>query len=154
MHGGPRLRQTRPLAAAALGAAAVVLSACSSAVQVSVPAGAAGTACARPPWPATLSGLEPRGTSPADPAVAAWGDPAVIARCGVGAAAPTPVECVEVDGVGWIPEPLTDGTRFVSFGTDPAVEVLVPSHYGPAPLLLPAFAEVARSLPRNGLECR
>ena len=68
--------------------------------------------------------------------------------------APTEVECLEVDGVGWIPEPLSDGTRFTSFGTDPAVEVLVPGAYAPEGLLLPAFAPVAKALPGNGLACR
>lgn len=87
-------------------------------------------------------------------ATAAWGDPAVIARCGMPPLAPTEVECVEVDGVGWIPQALSDGTRFTSFGTDPALEVLVPSRYAPEPLLLPAFSKAAKALPTNGLQCR
>ncbi|MGG5258499.1 DUF3515 family protein [Phycicoccus avicenniae] len=131
-----------------------MLSGCSSAVEVSVPDGAGAAACRAASWPGTVSGHERRDTSPADPAVAAWGDPAVVARCGVAALGPTDTECVEVDGVGWIPAPLSDGTRFTSFGTDPAVEVLVPADYDPAPLLLPAFGAVAKTLPRNGLECR
>lgn len=155
MHGGPRLTplRLRPTAAA-LGVAAVVLSGCSSALEVTVPGGGGAPACAAAAWPATVSGLERRETSPADPAVAAWGDPAVVARCGVAALGPTDTQCVDVDGVGWIPQDLSDGTRFTSFGTDPAVEVLVPGDYDPAPLLLPAFAAVAQALPRNGLECR
>ena len=67
---------------------------------------------------------------------------------------PTDTECLEVDGVGWIPQALSDGTRFTSFGTDPAVEVLVPKTYAPEPLLLPVFAPVAKALPTNGLACR
>lgn len=152
MHGGPRLTRSAVRTAAACGAAAVLLSGCTSAVEVTVPSGAG--ACGSPPWPTTVSGMERAGTSPQDPAVAAWGDPAVVARCGLPALGPTDVECVEVDGVGWIPGTLSDGTRFTSFGTDPAVEVLVPSRYDPAPLLLPAFTAVAQALPRNGLECR
>lgn len=131
-----------------------MLSGCSSAVEVSVPGGAGVPACHHAAWPATVAGQERRDTSPASPAVAAWGDPAVVARCGVAAIGPTDVECVAVDGQGWIPEPLSDGTRLVSFGTDPALEVLVPSSYGPAPLLLPAFTTIAAALPRNGLVCR
>jgi hypothetical protein len=140
----------------ALGVTAVALSACSSAVEVSVPADGSGEACtvAARQWPDVVSGMERRETSPTAPAVAAWGDPAVVARCGVPAPGPTSTECVEVDGVGWIPEPLADGTRFTSFGTDPAVEVLVPDRYAPEPLLLPAFGGVASALPANGLECR
>ena len=95
-----------------------------------------------------------RDTDPASPAVAAWGDPAVVARCGVAAPAHTAIDCLEVDGVGWIPERLSDGTRFTSFGTEPAVEVLVPRAYAPEGLLLPVFGPAARALPRNGLACR
>jgi hypothetical protein len=140
----------------ALGVTAVVLSGCSSAVDVSVPPAGRDAACtaAAAHWPATVSGMGRRDTSPASPAVAAWGEPAVVARCGVAAPGPTDTECVEVDGVGWIPEPLSDGTRFTSFGTEPALEVLVPKVYAPEPLLLPAFAPAAAALPRNGLRCR
>jgi Protein of unknown function (DUF3515) len=136
--------------------AAVVLSGCSSAVEVSVPAGGSTPACvvAAAALPSEVSGMPRADTAPASPAVGAWGDPAVIARCGVAAAAPTETECLEVDGVGWIPEELSDGIRFTSFGTEPALEVLVPSNYAPEGLLLPAFAAAARALPPNGLACR
>ncbi len=140
----------------ALCAAAVVLSGCSSAVEVSVPTGGTGAACAAVAehWPETVSGMSRRDTTPSSPGVAAWGDPAVVARCGVAAIPPTSTECIEVDAAGWIPEPLSDGTRFTSFGTDPALEVLVPARYAPEPLLLPAFTAAASALPRNGLRCR
>ena len=134
-----------------------MLSACSSnAVEVAVPAGATGPAClsATLLWPTTVSGMPRRDTDPDSPGVAAWGDPAVIARCGVAALGPTDTECLEVDGAGWIPKALSDGTRFTSFGTDPAVEVLVPKKYAPEALLLPVFAPVAKALPGNGLQCR
>jgi len=137
--------------------AAVVLSACSSdAVQVAVPSAATEPACSSATllWPSTVSGMTRRATDPESAGVRAWGDPAIIARCGVAALGPTDTECVEVDGVGWIPQPLTDGTKFTSFGTDPAVEVLVPKAYAPEPLMLPVFAPVAKALPANGLQCR
>jgi hypothetical protein len=140
----------------ALGAAAVALSGCGSAVEVAVPSAGSSPACtavaAR--WPTAVSGMARRDTSPSSPAVAAWGDPAVIARCGVPALGPTSTECLEVDGVGWVPQALSDGTRFTSFGTDPALEVLVPADYAPEPLLLPAFTAAAGALPPNGLRCR
>ena len=113
-----------------------------------------GCAAAGAAWPAEVSGMPRRDTDPLDPAVAAWGDPAVIARCGVAAPGPTDTECLEVDGVGWIPERLSDGTRFTSFGTEPAIEVLVPRAYAPEGLLLPVFGPAARALPPNGLACR
>jgi Protein of unknown function (DUF3515) len=121
-----------------------------------VPSAAALPACASASllWPTTVSGMPRRETDPDSTGVRAWGDPAVIARCGVAAIGPTDTECVEVDGVGWIPQALSDGTKFTSFGTDPAVEVLVPGKYAPEPLLLPVFAPVAKALPSNGLACR
>ncbi len=48
---------------------------------------------------------------------------------------------------------LTDGAAFTTYGTDPAIEVLVPGHYAPEPMLLPDFDAVARSLPRTGHHC-
>ena len=121
-----------------------------------MPSAASGPGCASAArvWPATVSGMAARETDPDSPGVRAWGDPAVIARCGVAALGPTDTECLVVDGVGWIPQALSDGTRFTSFGTDPAVEVLVPGGYAPEPLLLPVFAPVAKALPPNGLACR
>ncbi|HET6968946.1 MAG TPA: DUF3515 family protein [Ornithinibacter sp.] len=123
---------------------------------MSVPTAGSGAACASAGilWPSSLSGMPRRATDPDSPGVAAWGDPAVVARCGVAVPGPTEVECLEVDGVGWIPQALSDGTRFTSFGHDPAVEVLVPKAYAPEGLLLPAFAPVVEALPANGLECR
>ncbi|MGL4177966.1 MAG: DUF3515 family protein [Dermatophilaceae bacterium] len=146
----------RRLAAVAAVSGVALLAGCSSTVEVSVPSGGASSGCtaAAALWPDDVSGLSRRSTDPQSPAVAAWGDPAVVARCGVGAVAPTDTECVEVDGVGWIPEELSDGIRFTSFGTDPAIEVLVPDSYAPEPLLLPVFAPAAKALPPNGLRCR
>ena len=66
---------------------------------------------------------------------------------------PTTSECLAVDGVDWVVEPLADGVRFTTFGRDPALEVLVPSDYRPEPLLLPAFGPTARTLPTNGRTC-
>ena len=121
-----------------------------------MPSGGSTPACelAGKAFPTEVSGMPRVDTAPTSPAVGAWGDPAVVARCGVAAPGPTEVECLEVDGVGWIPQELSDGIRFTSFGTDPALEVLVPSSYAPEGLLLPAFSDAARALPSNGLACR
>ena len=80
---------------------------------------------------------------------AAWGDPPVIARCGLPAPAPTADSCVDVDGVDWVVRPLTDGSAAVTYGREPALEVLVPAEHGPVPLLLPAFGGAARALPET-----
>jgi hypothetical protein len=129
---------------------------CSSAVEVTAPAEAGSAACAAAArsWPAIVSGLARRDTTSDSPAVAAWGEPAVIARCGVPALAPTADPCIDVNGVGWVETALSDGTRFTTFGTDPAIEVLVPSTYAPGGLLLPVFTDAATALPTNGHRCR
>ena len=143
-------------AAAVLGTlAAVSLGACSGSTDVTAAPEATSTACATAvaAFPKTVGG-QARSAVTADVGAGAWGDPAIIARCGVPALGPTSVSCIDVDGVGWIPEDLSDGTRLTTFGTDPALEVLVPDTYGAAPLILPAFDQAAEALPRNDLECR
>jgi hypothetical protein len=140
-----------------LGVAGGLVSGCSDAVQVTPPAHQQACEAATARWPKTVSGkasraVEVSGGRASD--AAAWGDPAVIATCGWPALAPTTAECVEVDGVGWVVEQLSDGVRFTTFGTSPAMEVLVPHAYAPEPLLLPAFTAAARALPTNGRTCR
>jgi hypothetical protein len=100
-----------------------------------------------------VSGQARVSTQPDAPSVAAWGDPAIIARCGLDPLGPTTDECVTVDGVDWVVRRLTDGSAATTYGRDPAIEVLVPGSYGPVPLLLPAFTTVARTLPQNGRHC-
>jgi hypothetical protein len=92
-------------------------------------------------------------TDPESGSVAAWGDPAIIARCGLEPLGPTTDDCVTVDGVDWVVRRLSDGSMATTYGRDPAVEVLAPGAYGPVPLLLPAFTAVAASLPENGRHC-
>ncbi len=100
-----------------------------------------------------MSGAHRVATTPDSPSLAVWGDPAIIARCGLAPLTPTTLECVTVDGVDWVVRSLSDGTAAVTYGTDPAIEVLVPTSYGPAPLQLPAFGAAARELPTNGRHC-
>lgn len=158
MHRRPRLisrlHTARPLAAAfALAGATLALSACSSAVGVAPPDRVDDPACADIAWPQTLADQPRAPTDPQGAWVAAWGDPAIIARCGLPALAPTALDCVVVDDVDWIVRELSDGTAMSTYGTDPAIEVLVPTAYGPGPLLLPAFGDAARALPANGRGC-
>lgn len=132
----------------------LLLAGCGSEVGVSVPtASGSSSVCQQLAWPAQLGELTARPTDPADRAVAAWGDPPVIARCGLAALTPTTLECLEVNGVDWVIRTLDDGAAFATFGTDPAIEVLVPSTYAPEPMLLTDFTEVAASLPSNGHAC-
>ena len=133
----------------------MVLGACAGGVEVAVPAAASDPACtaASTKWPASVSGQQAAQVRTPSPAVRAWGDPSIIARCGVAAPGPTTLECLTVDGVDWVVEPLSDGTRFTTYGRSPAIEVLVPKRYAPEPLLLPAFGTAASALPETGRRC-
>ncbi len=135
--------------------AALVLAACSSGVDVRVPELAAAPACvaASQHWPADVSKLPSVATTPASPAVHAWGDPAVIARCGVATPGPSTDGCLTVNDVDWLATPLSDGTKFVTYGRAPALEVLVPKDYAPEGSLLPAFTAAATQLPTTGGHC-
>lgn len=107
-----------------------------------------------PVWPVNVAKQARVETDPTDASTAAWGDPAIIARCGVTALEPTPDPCVTVDGIDWVVTELTDGAALATFGRTPAIEVLVPDAYGPAALLAPNFTAAAELLPTNDLRCR
>lgn len=139
----------------ALVCALPLLAGCGGAVEVGVPDAADSPPCvaAAEHWPDRLGDLEVRETDPSATGVRAWGDPAVVARCGMPAMPPTEEQCVVVDDIGWVAEELGDGTRLTTFGYDPAIEVIVPEAHGPGPLLLPAFADAVAQLPTNGRTC-
>jgi len=99
-------------------------------------------ACARfvAALPDTLAGQERRETSGDDEYAAAWGDPAIVVTCGVGA----PVgltdtsTCVEVDSTGWfVPdEVLNDDEETLDVTATelnhrPRVELSLPGDYRP-----------------------
>ena len=102
--------------------------------------GAARTACREllDALPSDLAGQERRDIDPDDALGAAWGDPAIVLRCGAG----TPdgftrfSACEEVNGVGWyVPEDqVADGSADVTLttiGFQPRVELRIPSDYRP-----------------------
>lgn len=158
MHRRPRL--SLPLLAALL--AVVVAVGVGSAwwwthrpLDVAVPAGGADATCARlaTGLPDRLVDQARRSTSSDSPAVAAWGDPAVLWRCGVTPPGPTSDQCLAVDGVDWIASPLDDGTAFTTYGREPAVQVLVPDRYAPEPLVLPGLSAVVVAVPQGERRC-
>jgi hypothetical protein len=163
VHGRARLsdasaRRRRPTRAGATVTAGVLLvgsalAGCARAPEVVTAPQASAGVCASARWPASVSGHERVATEPDVPSAAAWGDPAIIARCGLAPLGPTTDQCVAVDDVDWVVRPLSDGTKATTYGRDPAIEVLVPSAYGPAPLLLPVFTDLARTLPSTGRRC-
>jgi hypothetical protein len=84
--------------------------------------------------PATLDGHQRRDvTEPARSSARAWGDPAIVVRCGVDRPASyTPTgDCLVIDDIEWYVEPATGGTIFTVVGADPRVEVSVPAAYSP-----------------------
>jgi hypothetical protein len=106
--------------------------------------------------PAELIGLTSREVLPEQSSAAAWGDPAVVLRCGVAAPSafsPTSL-CFAVDDVNWFPtvggverQPTapTDQTQvFTTIGRSPSVELTVPGEYATdAPS---ALADIALAL--------
>jgi hypothetical protein len=136
------------------GLAAFGLAACSSAVKIEPPAGA-GTmsVCTSLDrlWPPRVDGQPPRRTSPDSPATAAWGDPAIIVRCGVGvppSLSPTS-QLFVTDGVQWLPERLADGYRFTTVGRTVNIEVVVPGDYSPEAGALVDLAAAIKSADRG-----
>jgi hypothetical protein len=158
MAAGRNPRAGRHARAALLAAVLLgpTLSACSSAVEVAPPAQASSPACAAVAraWPSTVGNQHRRDTTSSSPAVRAWGDPPIIARCGVAPIGPTTDECIDVSGIDWVAHRLSDGVRFTTYGRSPAIEVLVPHAYQPEPLVLPAFGRAAGAIPQDEHRCR
>jgi hypothetical protein len=163
VHGRPRLtsgRLTAPRVAALLAVVAALsvgafLLARNRPVEVTVPGGSADPACTAKAdrLPKLLLHQRRTATSSRSPAVAAWGDPAIIWRCGVTPPGPTTKDCITVDGIDWVVDPLDDGTGFVTYGRDPAVQVLVPTAYAPETFALPALAAAVGTVPQNEHRC-
>ena len=85
--------------------------------------------------------------TPESPLTAAWGDPAIVARCGVpvpSALTPTS-QLVTVNGVGWLAERAGDGYRFTTVGRAANLEVTVPGAYAPEADALVGLALVIRT---------
>ena len=157
MHGRPRL--TSPLAVLALLLVAGVSAGCSHGVKVTLAPAAADPACGRlaAALPSTLLKQDRRDTEPSAPSVAAWGDPAIILRCGVTPPGPTTDQCIAVDGVDWVARPLgtggADGYEFVTYGREPAVQVLVPRHYVPETFALTGLTAAVKAIRQGEHHC-
>ena len=82
---------------------------------------------------------------------AAWGDPAIILRCGVEKpdALTATSRCFDVNDVGWLAETTADGYLFTTIGRAFHVSVEVPKAYDPA---ADALADLASSVKKHDPE--
>jgi Protein of unknown function (DUF3515) len=153
---------------------AVLLAGCGAsgaAVQVDTPtlAGTAAAQCARviKALPSTLDDQDRRDVAPAGAAgmSAAWGDPAIVLRCGV----PRPAAlrrtsfCFVVNRVGWLAtqdgealpmtRPVPGTVDFTTIGRSVYVELSVPGTYQPQGDVLPEVARAISSSTRDVHPC-
>ncbi len=137
---------------AALSAAAITLtlslSACSPTVSLEPAADANNPGCADVivRLPSAVDGQERRTTNAQS--TAAWGNPAtVILRCGIEPVEISTLPCVTANGVDWIiDESAKPSFRFISFGRDPAVEVIVDSENAVGVNVLDSLSPAVQSI--------
>jgi hypothetical protein len=111
-------------------ALAGALSACTATISLEAAADSNNPACAEVSvrLPATLAN-EAKRTTDAQ-ATGAWGNPtAVILRCGLEPVEVSTLPCVTASGVDWlVDESAKPSYRFITFGRNPATEVIVDSN--------------------------
>jgi len=73
---------------------------------------------------------------------AAYGDPPIVLRCGVGRPDQLMTTCMEVDGIDWFLEKTDEGATVTTVGRTPAVELVVPADYLGSDLLADLSAAV------------
>jgi hypothetical protein len=105
-------------------------------VHVVVPdaSGATRAVCARlvDHLPTHLQGHRSRVVEPTNPLTHAWGDPAIVLRCGVplpNGYSRTSVNSAEVDGVLWFQQMGKDTVRWTAVRHQANVELTVPTSY-------------------------
>ncbi|NYI06583.1 DUF3515 domain-containing protein [Allostreptomyces psammosilenae] len=159
MPGTSRIGRAAP-AAAGLGLLLAAATGCGP-VEVDPPSpeGAAVASCdaLMAELPATVYDLAEVETEPASPYVRAWGDPAIVLRCGVprpavltpGTEGYDPLsDAVGVNDVDWLFERTEDGYRFTTVQREAFVEVTVPGEYAPETGALTDLADpVRRAVP-------
>jgi hypothetical protein len=99
--------------------------------------------------PVQLGQLAPRRTQTDSSFVAAWGDPAVVLRCGVAQPAvygtAEAAQLLEVNAVLWQPDPQRDRTVYTAVDRSVYIDVTVPAGADqPLPLLAPAVSALPK----------
>jgi hypothetical protein len=107
--------------------------------------------------PARVADLSKREVTPADGWGAAWGDPAIVLRCGVDAPEgfDAVATCTEVNGLEWyIPDEPPEDASAVTMTTvnrEPTVEVRLPAeHWPPAATLVDLAPAIKEHTERTG----
>lgn len=128
----------------------LAVSACSGPVEVDAVTPQAGTASLcddlKASLPAVVDDQPLRKVKPAS-AGSAWGDPAIVLRCGVAkpvSLTPTS-QCFPVSGVDWLSEETARRFVFTTVGRKANIQVSVPREYDPASDALADLAEAVRT---------
>jgi hypothetical protein len=83
--------------------------------------------------PRTVDDAVRRDVDPSSAPVAAWGQPAIVLRCGV--SLPTSYrpddQLNDIEGIGWLAEAGKGGTFFTAVDREVLVEVAIPDDYAP-----------------------
>ncbi|MGI8577223.1 MAG: DUF3515 domain-containing protein [Nocardioidaceae bacterium] len=106
--------------------------------------------------PDKVSGQDTRSVTPSDALAGAWGDPAIVLRCGVVKPAglqPTS-SCAEIDNVGWFADKRSSDWLFTTIGRSTYVQVSVPNSYQPASDALVDLAPVIKRFTKLVHPCR
>jgi hypothetical protein len=129
-------------------ALSLALSACSPTVSLEPAADANNPGCADVivRLPDGVDGQERRTTNAQS--TAAWGTPTtVILRCGIEPAEISTLPCVTASDVDWlVDESAKPSFRFISFGRDPAIEVIVDSENAVGVNALESLAPAVQSI--------
>ena len=108
----------------------LLLAGCSATVHLEPAKEANSVTCAnlQVRLPDTVDGLALRSTDAQS--TAAWGDPAaVLYRCGLPEVSVSELKCVTAEGVDWlVDDSAAPSYRFITFGRNPASEVIIDSN--------------------------
>ena len=134
---------------ALLALATLLMSGCSSTVNIDAAPEANNPACANVTvrLPSDVESMKKRVTG--SQATGAWGDPAhILLRCGLPAVYASTLQCVTASGVDWlVDDSKAPSFRFITFGRQPAVEVIVDSRVASGASVLDALAPSVQFLP-------
>nr|WP_246211508.1 DUF3515 domain-containing protein [Phytoactinopolyspora alkaliphila] len=85
---------------------------------------------------------------------AAWGQPPIVLRCGVGMPAGYQLDAqlLDIDGIGWFAEPGRGGTFFTATDRQVLVEIAIPDDYAPEGFILHDITPaIAANIPERAL---